>query len=130
MAGDKKHALITGSSRGIGRGIALALAEGGIKIAVHYYQNERAAKDTLEQVRERGGDGFLVQADVTQPDQINEMFRKVKSAFGKLDIFVSNARPETPAFFQAPLDIRWANGTRHLIRRPRLFSLVFARRFP
>ena len=105
MAGDKKHALITGSSRGIGRGIALALAEGGIKIAVHYYQNERAAKDTLEQVRERGGDGFLVQADVTQPDQINEMFRKVKSAFGKLDIFVSNARPETPAFFQAPLDI-------------------------
>jgi len=86
MAGDKKHALITGSSRGIGRGIALALAEGGIKIAVHYYQNERAAKDTLEQVRERGGDGFLVQADVTQLDQINEMFRKVKSAFGKLDI--------------------------------------------
>ena len=79
MAGDEKHALITGSSRGIGRGIALALAERGIKIAVHYYQNERAAKDTLGQVRQKGGDGFLVQADVTQPDQITEMFRKVKS---------------------------------------------------
>jgi NAD(P)-dependent dehydrogenase (short-subunit alcohol dehydrogenase family) len=102
MAGDQKHALITGSSRGIGRGIALALAEDGVKIAVHYYQNERAAKETLEQVRQRGADGLLVQADVTRPDQISDMLRKVQSAFGKLDIFVSNARPEAPAFFQAP----------------------------
>jgi len=105
MAGAEKHALITGSSRGIGRGIALALAESGVKIAVHYYQNEQAASDTLRQVQQRGSDGLLVRADVTQPDQITEMFRKVKSAFGKLDIFVSNARPEAPAFFQAPLDI-------------------------
>src|SRR5438477_3968863 len=105
MAGAEKHALITGSSRGIGRGIALALAESGVKIAVHYYQNERAASDTLRQVLQRGSDGLLVRADVTQPNQITEMFRKVKSAFGKLDIFVSNARPEAPKFFQAPLDI-------------------------
>lgn len=56
-----KHALITGSSRGIGRGIALKLAENGVKIAVHYYQNERAAHDTLEQVRKRGSDGLVTQ---------------------------------------------------------------------
>ncbi len=42
---------------------------------------------------------------MTRPDQINEMFRKVKGEFGKLDIFVSNARPEVPEFFQGPLDI-------------------------
>ncbi|PYL04540.1 MAG: short-chain dehydrogenase, partial [Verrucomicrobia bacterium] len=47
-----KHALITGSSRGIGRGIALNLAEHGVNVAVHYYQNEAAALDTLAQVRE------------------------------------------------------------------------------
>src|SRR2546423_1184069 len=105
MALDRKHALITGSSRGIGRGIALALAESGVKVAIHYFQNERAAKETLEQIRKRGSDGFLVQADVTRPDQITEMFRKVKTEFGKLGIFVSNARPEAPKFFQAPLDI-------------------------
>ena len=105
MAGAEKHALITGSSRGIGRGIALALAQNGVRIAVHYYQNERAARDTLGQVRQRGADGLLVQADITRPDQISEMFRTVKSAFGRLDIFVSNARPEAPAFFQPPLDI-------------------------
>ena len=83
-----------------------ALAEGGIKIAVHYYQNERAAKDTLKQVRQKGADGFLVQADVTQPDQINEMFRKVKSAFGKLDIFVSNARTEDSVLNTLPEQVQ------------------------
>ncbi len=78
MALDGKYALITGSSRGIGRGIALALAESGVKIGVHYFQNEAAAKETLEQVRKRGSDGFLVQADVTRPDEIADMFDKLK----------------------------------------------------
>jgi len=105
MALEGKHALITGSSRGIGRGIALALAESGVAIAVHYFQNERAAKETLDQVREHGSDGFPVQADVTRPEQITEMFRRVKTEFGKVDIFVSNARPEASTFFQPPLDI-------------------------
>src|SRR6266404_4617546 len=105
MALDGKTALITGSSRGIGRGIALALAESGVKVAVHYFQNEAAAKETLEQIRQRGCDGFVVQADVMRPEQIAEMFRKVKTEFGKLDIFVSNARPEASTFFQPPLDI-------------------------
>ena len=105
MALDGKHALITGSSRGIGRGIALALAEQGVKIAIHYYQNEAAANKTLADVRKRGSDGIVVHADVTHPEQINALFHKVKTEFGKLDIFVSNARPEVPEFFQGPLDI-------------------------
>jgi NAD(P)-dependent dehydrogenase (short-subunit alcohol dehydrogenase family) len=105
MALHGKHALITGSSRGIGRGIALALAEDGVKIAIHYYRNEAAAKETLAQVRKRGSDGIVLQADVTRPDEITDMFRKVKSDFGKLDIFVGNARPEVPEFFEGPLDI-------------------------
>src|SRR5438132_8535787 len=100
-----KHALITGSSRGIGRGIALKLADHGVNVAVHYYQNEAAALNTLAQVRERGADGFAVQADVLDPKQITQMFSKVKAEFGKLDIFVSNARPEAAAFFYAPMDI-------------------------
>ena len=100
-----KHALITGSSRGIGRGIALKLAENGAKIAIHYYQNERAAKDTLAEVRKRGSDGLVVQADVSRPEQITRLFEDVQGHFGRLDIFVSNARPEIPAFFQPPLEI-------------------------
>lgn len=105
MAHGEKHALITGSSRGIGRGIALALAADRVKVAIHYHQNEPAAKETLAQVRKRGSDGVVVRADVTDPAQITDMFRKLKTEFGKLDIFVSNARPEVPEFFQPPLDI-------------------------
>src|SRR5438445_8516395 len=100
-----KHALITGCSRGIGRGTALKLADHGVNVAVNYYQNEAAALDTLAQVRERGADGFVVQADVFDPKQITQMSGKVKAEFGKLDIFVSNARPEAAAFFYPPMDI-------------------------
>ena len=100
-----KHALITGCSRGIGRGIALKLAQHGVKIAVHYYKNDEAASDTLAKIRERGGDGFVVQADVSRPEEIRRMFNQVQGEFGSLDIFVSNARPEAGAFFYPPMDI-------------------------
>ena len=93
-----KYALITGSSRGIGRGIALKLAEQGAKVAINYVRNEAAAKDTLAKVRERGSTGFIVQADICDTGQIGRMFSRVKQEFGVLDIFVSNARPEVPAF--------------------------------
>jgi NAD(P)-dependent dehydrogenase (short-subunit alcohol dehydrogenase family) len=105
MSLNGKHALITGSSRGIGRGVALKLAASGVKVAIHYYQNEAAANDTLEQVRKRGSDGLVLQADVTRPEQITAMFRKVQAEFGQLDIFISNARPEAAAFFYPPMDI-------------------------
>ena len=105
MSLDGKYALITGSSRGIGRGIALKLAEQGVRIGIHYFKNESAANDTLAEVRKRGSDGFLLQADVLQLDHVSEMFAKVKSEFGKLDIFVCNARPEAPTFFYSPMDI-------------------------
>jgi NAD(P)-dependent dehydrogenase (short-subunit alcohol dehydrogenase family) len=112
MSLEGKCALITGSSRGIGRGIAVKLAEEKVKVAVHYFQNEAAAKATLEEVRKRGSDGFILQADVLDTEQISRMFERVKSEFGKLDIFVANARPEAPQFFQAPLEItleQWDN---------------------
>lgn len=100
-----KHALITGSSRGIGRGIALKLAEKGANVAIHYYQNEAAAKDTLAKVRERGSKGFMVQADVSHPEEIGRIFHRAKAEFGTLDIFVNNARTEVPTFFEPPMEI-------------------------
>jgi NAD(P)-dependent dehydrogenase (short-subunit alcohol dehydrogenase family) len=100
-----KNALVTGSSRGIGRGIALKLAEMGARVAVHYYQNEDAAKITLERIRQLGSDGFLVQADVCQPAEVSRIFDRVRSEFGSLDIFVSNARTEAATFYEPPMDI-------------------------
>ena len=74
MSFQGKCALITGSSRGIGRGIALKLAEKGARVAVHYFRNEAAAQHTLEKVRAHGSDGFIVQADVCRPDEIRRIF--------------------------------------------------------
>lgn len=103
-----KRVLVTGSSRGIGRGITLKLAEEGARVAVHYYENETTANETLARVRALGSDGFIVQADVTQADDIRHLFRAVEAQFGGLDIFVSNARPELPAFFYPPMEITLA----------------------
>jgi len=108
MSLDGKKALITGSSRGIGRGIALKLAAKRVRIAVHYYQNEKAANETLAEIRKLGSEGFVVQADIMDATAIEELFRKVKMDFGSLDIFVSNARPEIPAFFQPPMEVSLA----------------------
>jgi enoyl-[acyl-carrier protein] reductase III len=105
MSLNGKHALVTGSSRGIGRGIALKLAESGAKVAIHYFQNEEAANETLAKIREQGSDGFVIQADVSRPDDVSRVFNKVQTEFGKLDIFVSNARPELSTFYQAPMDV-------------------------
>ncbi len=101
-----KYALVTGGSRGIGRGIALKLGESGAKVAVHYYQKEDQAKATLEKLRACGSDGFVLQADVCKPEEIRRMFARVKSEFGALDIFVNNARPEVATFYEGPMTIR------------------------
>jgi NAD(P)-dependent dehydrogenase (short-subunit alcohol dehydrogenase family) len=105
MALRGKHALVTGSSRGIGRGVALKLAENGVETAIHYHTQEEAANETLALVRARGADGFVVQADVTRPEDIRRMFDRVKGEFGTLDILVSNARPELAAFYRPPMEI-------------------------
>ena len=100
-----RQALITGSSRGIGRGIALKLASEGAAIAVHYYRNHEAAADTLAHVRELGSDGFIVQGDVSSIADLRRMFAEVRDTFGTLDIFVSNARGELATFYESPLEI-------------------------
>ena len=105
MSLEGKHALITGGSRGIGRGIALKLAEHGVDVAINYIQNKTAANDTLAQVRERGADGFIVQADVSRPEDISAMLSRIEAEFSTLDIFVSNARPEMPAFYSPPFEL-------------------------
>jgi NAD(P)-dependent dehydrogenase (short-subunit alcohol dehydrogenase family) len=101
-----KTALVTGSSRGIGRGIALKLADCGVnRIGVHYFKNRSAAEETASQLRKRGAEALLLQADVTKVDDITRMFAILKESFGVLDILVSNARPDIEHFYQPVMEI-------------------------
>src|SRR4029077_19224667 len=77
----------------------------GARIAVHYYRNRAAAEETLGKIRKLGSDGFLVQADVCRPEEVRRIFQQVRSEFGSLDIFVSNARTEAATFYHAPMEI-------------------------
>jgi enoyl-[acyl-carrier protein] reductase III len=105
MPSHPEFALVTGGSRGIGRAIALALAERGSKVAIHYHTRADAAAQVLAEVRARGADGFMVSADVTREDDLRRMIDRVGAEFGALDVLVSNARPELAAFYQAPLEL-------------------------
>jgi NAD(P)-dependent dehydrogenase (short-subunit alcohol dehydrogenase family) len=100
-----RHALVTGGSRGIGRGIALTLADHGVHVAINYLKDEASAKATLEQVRARGADGFTVQADVSQPQEIERLFKRVRDEFGSVDVFVANARTDVGTFYEPTMAI-------------------------
>jgi enoyl-[acyl-carrier protein] reductase III len=86
-----KVALVTGSSRGIGRATALRLAEAGADIIVNYVVNRQAANELAEQIAELGRNVLVVKADVSEQDDVRSMMDAIKERFGKLDILVSNA---------------------------------------
>jgi enoyl-[acyl-carrier protein] reductase III len=84
-------ALVTGSSRGIGRACALRLAEAGADVIVNYITARSAAEDVAETILARGRRAAVVKADVAEPDDVVAMMEFVGETFGVLDILVSNA---------------------------------------
>lgn len=86
-----KVAVVTGSSRGIGRAIALRLSEGGARVVVNFQGNEAAANEVVEQIKATGGEGIAVQADVSQVAEAQALIDTAKKAFGRVDILVNNA---------------------------------------
>lgn len=86
-----KIALVTGASRGIGRGIVLELAKTGVTVLINYKNNDEKAKETLELINNLGGYGELVKGDVSSFDGAKEIIDFIINRFGKLDILVNNA---------------------------------------
>ncbi|RFU35779.1 hypothetical protein B7463_g568, partial [Scytalidium lignicola] len=89
-----KVALVTGSSRGIGEGIALHLAELGASIVVVYASNLTKAKDVVEKINKLGSHAIALQCNVSKPNEIVKLFENAIAHFGKLDIVLSNAGVE------------------------------------
>jgi 3-oxoacyl-[acyl-carrier protein] reductase len=102
-----KAAVITGSSRGVGRGIALAYAREGADVLVNYTSNEAAANEVVQQIRALGRKSVAVRADVAAKAEVEHMINTAKEQFGRLDILVNNAGFGRPAMLSKMTEEQW-----------------------
>jgi len=91
-----KNALVTGASRGIGKGIALALAREGIYVAVNYCNNKERAESVVKEIQEMGGVAIAVKADVSVKHEVEDMVTDILQQFNTIDILVNNAGVGAP----------------------------------
>ncbi len=86
-----KIAVVTGASKGIGRACALRLAKDGMTVVVNYSHSDAEAAKAVEEIRAAGGDAVAYKADVSDLDQVKEMFKFVSDTYGRVDVLVNNA---------------------------------------
>jgi len=102
-----KVALVTGSSRGVGRAIALAYAKEGAKVVVNYTSNQSAADEVVEKIKGLGSDAIAVKADVAKAAEAQTLVKAAIERFGKLDILVNNAGFTRPAMLLKMTEEQW-----------------------
>jgi len=102
-----KIALVTGSSRGVGRAVALGFAKEGAKVTVNYTSNEKAAKEVVEAIESMGSKAVAVKADVAQKSDAENLVATTIDTFGGLDILVNNAGFTRPALMIKMTEDEW-----------------------
>lgn len=102
-----KKALVTGASRGIGRGIALTLAKQGADVAINFRSKKEEAEKAVAQIKKMGRNSFSIQADVSSVDEVIHMFEEVKDRWDKLDILVNNAGIAYYSTFEEMTEEEW-----------------------
>ena len=103
----KQVALVTGSSRGIGRAVALELAREGYDVCVNYLQHREAAESLVSQLQEMGREAIAVQADVADSRAVEDMVRQTEDALGPVTLLVNNAGISWYGLFQDTDDSTW-----------------------
>ncbi len=91
-----KVVLVTGGSRGIGRVIALKLADEGADVIINYFRKKSSAQSTCDEILAKGVQAHAIKSNVGEPDKIDSMFDEIESKFGKLDILINNAASGIP----------------------------------
>jgi 3-oxoacyl-[acyl-carrier protein] reductase len=91
MSSNKSKALVTGASSGIGAATAVELARHGMAVAVHYFNNEAGGQQTVQAIRDIGGEAFPIKADMRQQGEVERMATEVLKEFKTLDVLVNNA---------------------------------------
>ena len=116
-------ALVTGSSRGIGRAVAAQLAREGYAVGINYYERQDKAEELVAQLEREGCRALAVQADVSKRDEVNAMVKTVEDTFGPISVLVNNAGVAGQALFQDVTDVLWEryfavnlNGARNTIQ--------------
>ncbi|MGB8966339.1 MAG: SDR family oxidoreductase [Candidatus Cybelea sp.] len=117
---EQRVALITGSSRGIGRALALTLARDGAGVVVNYNRNADLAATTVREIEALGSPAIAVQANMEVADEIDSLFERVATEFGHLDYFVSNAAASS---FKKIADLKAHNLDRSFDLNVRAFVL-------
>lgn len=108
-----KVAIVTGASKGIGASIALHLAAEGASVAVNYSSSKEGAERVVKEIQSKGGKAVAVQANMSNPKEIQRLFAETKKAFGRLDILINNAgvyntapiEEITPEFYHKMFDL-------------------------
>ena len=119
----KKVALVTGSSRGIGRAVAAELARDGYAVCINYYERKDKADELVALLRAEGREAIAVQADVSKRSEVNAMVAQCERELGKITLLVNNAGVAGQALFQDVTDEMWEryfgvnlNGARNTIQ--------------
>jgi NAD(P)-dependent dehydrogenase (short-subunit alcohol dehydrogenase family) len=102
-----KNALVTGASKGVGKGIALGLAEDGWNVGVNYYQDQAGAETTAQAIEAQGQKAWVLQADVGYSDQVEAMFKQFIELAGRIDLLVNNAGVQTWVSFLELKESDW-----------------------
>ncbi|MBN1105515.1 MAG: 3-oxoacyl-ACP reductase FabG [Deltaproteobacteria bacterium] len=102
-----KVALVTGSSRGVGRAIAIGYAKEGAKVVVNYTSNEKAALEVVENIKNLGSAAIAVKADVASKADVDKLVKATTDEFGRIDILVNNAGFTRPAMMLKMTEEEW-----------------------
>lgn len=88
---ENKVIIVTGSSRGIGKEVAILLAQNGAKVIVNHSNSEEEARDTAESIKANGGTAITIKADVSKKEEVTYLYDETLKAFGRIDVLVNNA---------------------------------------
>lgn len=102
-----QRALVTGSSSGIGREVAIELAKAGASVVINYRAGGDSARQVVQEIKDLGGEAIALEADVSKEDEVQRMFKEMVDAYGSIDILVNNAGMQRDAPIQEMTLEQW-----------------------